>query len=236
MPAQNVTQGTVPSRPSGSAAEVWLLRHPLPYIQRMPRPFVVLLSLLLAGPRLSCQELPIALKLRPGDVVRVQLVGETARSGDFVVDDRGFAVLPLLGRRVVTSSPWAQVRDSLYRDYSRELSGSGFSVTPMVRVFVLGSVTHQGIYFADPSANVAEAVALAGGAAAEGDLRRIRVVRDGVTLFERASIDAEPLQTGIRSGDQIFVDRRSWFDRNSPTAISALAGILGVIATVVLLR
>jgi hypothetical protein len=42
--------------------------------------------------------------------------------------------------------------------------------------------------------------------------------------------------TDLRSGDQIFVERRSWFDRNSAAVIGAGAGLLGVIATLVLIR
>jgi hypothetical protein len=76
---------------------------------------------------------------------------------------------------------------------------------------------------------LAGAVALAGGANREGDLSKLRIMRDGQVLMDSAGPEADLMSVDIRSGDQIFVDRRGWFDRNSTFIVSATIGIAGII-------
>jgi polysaccharide export outer membrane protein len=198
--------------------------------------FTAILAVLAGSKSATAQGAPAGLTLRPGDVVKVALPREPLLSGEFVVDERGSVALPVLGTRSVTHAPWSTVRDTLLAAYARELADPSVGLLAFHRVFVLGSVSKPGAYLADPSLTLAGAVALAGGASPEGDLRRLRVLRDGQTLFTREAIDSPLAQAEIRSGDQIFVDRRSWFDRNSATAVSAFVGIAGVIVTLLVFR
>jgi polysaccharide export outer membrane protein len=195
---------------------------------------------LLLGTAAAGQAAPAApaapVTLRPGDVIQVQLPREPDLSGEFVIDERGFVALPILGLRAVTGSPWPIVRDSLLAAYAHELAESSVGLLAFRRVFVFGSVTKPGVYLADPSLSLAGAVAMAGGATAEGDLRKLRVVRDGETILARAPIDSPLAAVGVQSGDQIFVGRRGWFDRNSATAVSAFVGLAGVIVTLIIFR
>jgi polysaccharide export outer membrane protein len=116
------------------------------------------------------------------------------------------------------------------------LRDADVGLVPLRRVYVLGSVANPGIYFADPLGTFAQAIAMAGGPTADGDPTRIRIVREGATVIERTAIDAVMSASDLRSGDQIFVERRDWFDRNSAAVIGAGAGLLGVIATLILVR
>ena len=174
--------------------------------------------------------------LQPGDAIQVKMIREPALSGDFVVNDRGETVLPIIGIKRVAGQPWGEVRDSLRAAFARELRGPDVALVPLRRIFVLGSVDRPGVYYIDPLGTVAQAVAMAGGATAEGDPSRIRVVRGGATVIERIGVDAPMTAAVLASGDQIFLERRSWFDRNSAAVIGAGAGLLGVIATLVILR
>jgi protein involved in polysaccharide export with SLBB domain len=111
------------------------------------------------------------------------------------------------------------------------LRNASINITPLRRINVLGEVARPGLYPVDPTVSLAGVVALAGGATATGDIRRIRIVRDGTVLMERAGA-AETLNTlELRSGDQIFVDRRGWFDRNSTFVVSALLSITSIVIT-----
>ncbi len=174
--------------------------------------------------------------LRPGDVLQLNFWREPKLSGEYAVDRSGSVVLPILGSRRVSDAPWPVVLDSLVAAFDAQLAPGSVSITPLRRLYVLGSVKSPGVFMADPEISLAGAVAMAGGATSEGDLRRVRIVRDGVTLVARVSVDQPASPDDLRSGDQIYVDRRSWFDRNSAVTLSSLAGFAGVLLTVILLR
>ena len=184
----------------------------------------------------GAQEAAVQLVLQPGDAVQLKIWREPALSGEYGVNDRGEAVLPLIGVRLVTGRPWAEVRDTLLAAFRRELRDPDVGLVPLRRVYVLGSVDKPGIFFADPLGTFAQAIAMAGGTTADGDPTRVRVVRVGTVVVPRTSLDAMMLATDLRSGDQIFVERRSWFERNSAAVVGAGAGLLGVIATLILIR
>jgi polysaccharide export outer membrane protein len=74
---------------------------------------------------------------------------------------------------------------------------------------------------------------MAGGATAEGSLDHVRILRDGATVAKDLSLTQTALDFGVRSGDQIFVDRRSWVDRNSALLLSSFLSLAGVVAILV---
>ena len=183
---------------------------------------------------LSSQAVPAAVELRVGDVLRVAVWREPALSGDFPVDQDGYVTLPLLGIRRADGMPWLRLRDSLLAGYRRELRTESISLTPLRRIYVLGSVLRPGLYMLDPTLGLEGAVALAGGAGLDGNLDRIRVMRDGQVFLDRIPVKATGQQYDVRSGDQLFVERRSWIDRNSTlllTSVILLAGIVVSLAS-----
>ncbi|NUO93158.1 MAG: hypothetical protein HOQ17_02755 [Gemmatimonadaceae bacterium] len=172
---------------------------------------------------------PETFTLGPGDVVRVRIWREPTLDGDFQVDEQSRLTLPLLGTRSVVGLPWVDLRDSLLTAYRRELKAPSVTLTPLRRVYVLGEVARPGLYLADPTLSLAGVVGMAGGASPIGDLRRLRVVRDGQTIIDRAAIDGQLIQTDIRSEDQVFVDRRNWFELNSTFVASAAISVASII-------
>ncbi len=173
-----------------------------------------------------------AFTLEQGDVIRVKIWREKDLDGDYQVDETGDITLPLLGARRVIGVPWSALRDSLLVAYRRELKAPSVSLVPLRRVFVLGEVTKPGKYLADPTLNLGGIVALAGGASPQGDLGRLRIVRHGEVIARGAALDGATVPD-IRSGDEIFVDQRSWFDRNSTFVASAAISVASIIITLV---
>ena len=173
-----------------------------------------------------------AFTLEQGDVVRVKIWREKDLNGDYQVDETGDITLPLLGARRVLGIPWAVLRDSLLMAYRRELKAPSVSLIPLRRVFVLGEVTKPGPYLADPTLNLGGIVSLAGGASPQGDLGKLRIVRHGEVIARGAALDGAAVPD-IRSGDEIFVDQRSWFDRNSTFVASAAISVASIIITLV---
>jgi polysaccharide biosynthesis/export protein len=174
----------------------------------------------------------VPVTLQPGDVVRVDIWRESDLSGEFPIDETGNVTLPLLGKKSVVDIPLVILRDTLIQEYHVHLRNPSIRVTPLRRVHVLGHVARPGLYRVDPTVSVAEAISIAGGVRSGGDLGRIRIIRDGAVIRERVSAET-PLSTAdVRSGDQIFLDRRSvWYNPNYliNTSLSAIALIVALI-------
>ena len=180
---------------------------------------------------------PPVILIGPGDAVKVLIPAEKDLSGQFTVDEDGRLTLPMLGVVRVRDRPWSGLRDSLIAAYAQHgLRNNAVTLTPLRRVEVLGEVTKPGQYFADPTVSLAGAVALAGGATPAGDLHHVHVVRNGTTLVESGSIEGLLLKGGVQSGDQIFVDRRSWFERNTALVASIIVSTSGIIVALIQIR
>lgn len=171
------------------------------------------------------------LQLRPGDVIRAEVWRETELSGEFLVDPSGDVVFPLLGVRRVTDRVWPEVKDALLESYAKELRNPSIELTPPRRVFLLGQVTEPGMYALEPTLTLAGAIAMAGGARPEGDLRKVQLMRDGATVLDGVSVENRLAEIDVRSGDQILVDRRPWLDRNSTFLVSALLSLTSIAVT-----
>lgn len=177
---------------------------------------------------------PSALTLQPGDAVRVQIWQEQDLTGEFLVDSDGTVVLPLLGEKQVTGIPVRDLRRQLIEDYRVHLRNPSINITPLRRLHVLGEVQRPGLYAVDPTTNLAGAIALAGGATPGGSLSRITILRDGVQITQRVGPGVTVTSAGVRSGDQIIVERRGWFERNSNFVISTVLSLTTIISTIII--
>lgn len=193
-----------------------------------------LLALFLAPAAASAQAGDTtALTLRSGDLIRVQIYREADLNGDFLVDEDGVAVLPLLGPQQVTGIPVRELRTRLTDAYRQHLRNPSINITLLRRVNVLGEVQRPGVYSVDPTVSVADVVSMAGGATPMGDLRRIRIIRGGRVYRERVGAGETLRSAGVWSGDQVIVDRRSWFERNSTFVVSTVLSVTSIIIALV---
>jgi protein involved in polysaccharide export with SLBB domain len=88
-------------------------------------------------------------------------------------------------------------------------SNPRFVIQPLLRVSVGGEVRQPSLYTLPPETSIAEAVALAGGATERGRMDRVRLFRDGAEFrVDLTEPQGGLAQAPIRSGDQIFVQRR----------------------------
>lgn len=185
--------------------------------------------LLSSGEKILAQESNASssetLTLQPGDVVRVEIWREEELSGEFQVNEKGIVTLPLLGEKDVSGVPMGDLRDQLIAEYRVQLQNPSIAITPLRHVHVLGQVNQPGMYMISPAMSLAGAVALAGGASSGGDLRRLRIARDGAFIQDGVPAEATLAQIDVRSGDQIFVERHGWFERNQNFLISTMLSI-----------
>lgn len=198
---------------------------------------LVLAMLVLPAPEARAQTADThVLTLSPGDIVRVHIYQEDDISGDYPVDEDGTVVLPLIGQKQVAGIPLRQLRDTLVQEFRVHLRNPAILVTPLRRVHVLGEVRNPGLFLIDPTVTLAGAIALAGGATSAGDMSRVRIVRGERVLREQVGV-AETLDAAqVRSNDQILVDRRSWFDRNSTFVVSTLLSLTSIVIALIQLQ
>jgi polysaccharide export outer membrane protein len=165
--------------------------------------------------------------LRPGDMLRVRIYLEPEMSGEFPVNEHGVVSLPRLGDLAVGEWPADSIRPRIARGYAEFLREPVVEVTLLRRVAVFGAVAKPGLYPVDPTMTVQEALALAGGASADGRRDRVDLIRaEGGTITLSLADDVQRL--GIRSGDQLYVPQRSWISRNS----WLVGSLLGAVATI----
>lgn len=173
-------------------------------------------------------------RIRPGDVIRVQIWREETLSGDFTVSTEGVVVFPNLGPYPVTDRMPSELREQLIRDYQRYLRNPSIEITFLKRVTVLGSVRSPGMHLVDPTMTLAEVLGLAGGMTPEGATDRIELIRDGntvQTLTERMRIG----EAAVQSGDRLFVPERGWVSRN-PAILGAVISAAVYLAVALVLR
>lgn len=182
-----------------------------------------------AGPATVSEAATADVVLRAGDVLKVTIWREEDLTGEFLVDEAGAVTLPLLGRRVVAGRPMREVRQELMAAYSQQLRNPAIEIVPLRRINLLGEVQKPGLYMVDPTVSLAGAVATAGGTTPAGDLNRIRIIREGRVYAARVAYTRTLENVDIRSGDQILVDRRGWFDRNSTFVVSTLLSVTSII-------
>jgi protein involved in polysaccharide export with SLBB domain len=167
--------------------------------------------------------------LQPGDMIRVDIWREPDLSGTFPVNDRGVVTLPLLGRTEVVNLALDELQDRLIEAYQVHLRNPSINITPLRRINILGEVGRPGLYEVDPTVSLAGVIGLAGGVTPAGDMDRIRIIRGGEVLYERVGAASTVNAADVRSGDQIVVLQRSWFERNSTFVVSLVLSVTSIV-------
>lgn len=160
--------------------------------------------------------------LQPGDEVRLRIWREPDLSGDFLVDTRGIAVLPKIGPTPVSGVAPDSLRAQLVRAYAVYLVDPSIEVVFLRRIRVLGAVRNPGLYPADPTMTLRDALALAGGATPDGNQKKLILMRTGMKNQDVGLTDRLG-DLHVRSGDQIVVPERSWMSRNPGIVASLIA-------------
>ena len=175
-----------------------------------------------------------ALRPEAGDRIRLKIHREEELSDSAIlVDAHGDAVFPKLGVVPVGQFTLATLRDSLRVRYAKFLREPEVDVVVLRRIAVSGEVRSPNVIFIAPSATLRDAIAQAGGLTGDGDAKRLRVVRDGVSMrvpdWRRADGDAFQL----RSGDQVVVGAKPWLVRNALGLASTAAIVVSVTTAVI---
>ncbi len=188
----------------------------------MKRLFAALCLLLVVG-NASAQE-PV---IQPGDAVLITVWRNPELSGEFQISEDGAIQHPLFQGIKANGITRSELTSRLAEVLSRFEASPQFVVVPLLKVGVGGEVRQPNLYRLPIETTVAEAVAMAGGVTERGKLDRVRLLRGS----ERQTLNLlEPAGTTltIRSGDQIFVERRRDILREY---VGPIASVLAAVGT-----
>ena len=165
-----------------------------------------------------------------GDAVRITVWRNPDLSGQFDVTEDGTIIHPVYRSVRVAGVPVPQVQAQLRTVLQRFETNPEFVVEPLFRVAIGGEVRTPNIYTLPPYTSVAQAVVQAGGPTPDARVKRVRLLRDGQTIFvDLTRPHSELANLRIRSGDQIVLDeqRNLWSDTIRPalTTASSVASI-----------
>lgn len=170
--------------------------------------------------------------VQPGDRIALKVFQERELNDTITVQQSGAAILPLLGSVPVQGRRAAVLQDSLRGAYARFLRNPAVEITILRRIGVQGEVRRPDLYLIDETMTLRDVIAKAGGVSDSGDPKKISVVRDGRRIrFSNAGGNLF-LAEQLRSGDQVFVGRRNWFEVNSLAIASTAAVVTSVILSI----
>jgi polysaccharide biosynthesis/export protein len=169
--------------------------------------------------------------LRPGDYVRIKIWREPDLSDTVQVDPDGIATFAKIGPVKATGLEPDSLRRTLAALYSRFLVNPAIEITLLRRISITGAVQKPGLYPVDNTLTIAEALALAGGAAQDGRLTEVQLRRGGEKIDVKLDGETRLADTPLRSGDQLYVPQKSWVERNT----SVIFGVLGLATSIAFL-
>jgi polysaccharide biosynthesis/export protein len=167
--------------------------------------------------------------IQPGDQIVLSIWREPDLSGTFTVDAAGTVVLPRLGPLPAASLSGSQLQDTVRQEFTRYLRNPSIQVQVLRRVGVQGEVRDPGLYMVDLTKTLREVISEAGGITEFGNPNRISIMRDGERIPLDEDEGARFVTAELRSGDQVFVGRRSWFEINSLAIVSTAAVVVSVV-------
>jgi len=150
----------------------------------------------------------------PGDVIEVQLLGNSPNEYTLTVGRDGAVSLPELGPVAVAGLRFAEVRDTIERRVSEQMIGTRAVVSMgelrTITVFITGDAERPGSYSVASLSTITNALFASGGVSEIGSLRNIQLKRGGRHV---ATLDLYDLllrgdtrdDRRLASGDVIFI-------------------------------
>jgi polysaccharide export outer membrane protein len=186
-----------------------------------------------AHPAAAQADAPVV--LRPGDAVRIAVYGKADMSGEFAVTPDGAIAHPLYRGVVVAGVPLSEVDARLRRRLQQYETNPEFVVEPLFRVSVGGEVRQPNLYMVGPDVTLMQAVAKAGGLTERGRLDRVRLMRDGSEQsLDLSHPTAATAALTVRSGDQIYVERRRDTARELIAPVASVVAAIAAVARLII--
>jgi protein involved in polysaccharide export with SLBB domain len=154
----------------------------------------------------------------PGDRIRLEVQGETALTDTFAVQPDGSLRLPppTVGSLPLKGVLRSEIEPRL-TEYVKQFLKPPVVVRarPLLRFSVQGEVARPGIYAVPADAPLGDVLMAAGGTTTTSNLKKLRVERDGKTIwnteqFQKALGQGTTIDAALlHEGDQIVIGRRN---------------------------
>jgi len=168
-----------------------------------------------AAPTVLPEQVPLTeQRLRPGDMLRIDVWRQPEYSGEFSIGINGRLLHPLYQELPLDGLSADQAHDSIERFLAGYIQGARIVVEPLFRVSVGGEVREPAVYSMVRGSTIAEAVAMAGGPTVLAKLDEVVLVRGGSQYLLRLGQEDMVTfgQLPVASGDQILLERESQFN------------------------
>jgi len=186
------------------------------------------LALALFGAAVLSAQAVTRTSCRPGDGILLEVQNEPTLTDTFTVSSSLSVVLPAIGEVSVAGVPRDQLTQHFERVLAKYVRHPTVRARVMVRIGIVGEVTHPGFYQVPVDAAFADAVMLAGGATKDAKVRNLFVEREKRTFVsadaarkavaENATVD----QVALESGDLITVPRDHSWDAETWVRVAAM--------------
>jgi polysaccharide biosynthesis/export protein len=178
--------------------------------------------------------------LRQGDVLELKVYRDSELGGAYPIDAGGNVSIPGLG--VIHAAGLTPVEVSQLM--VQTMRNNGFrnpqlAVRPLIRVSVLGMVRIPQLYTVDPGLSLIQVLTMAGGPAEHADLRRARIIRDGLVFpvdLQSALAGSSAGRIALYSNDVIYIPPKKGLTReNAQFIVSIVAASLSALTAIVVL-
>lgn len=152
-----------------------------------------------------------------GDILEIQVVGQSNYIEDFAVKGDGTINLPDIGKINVAGLSISQASKLIISKINSAFIGTeafiSLSEIRDVNILVSGNAQNPGIYTLAGNSNILHALSVSGGVNEQGSLREINLIRDNeviesLDLYDLLINGEYDLKKRLRSGDVIFVEPR----------------------------
>ena len=152
-----------------------------------------------------------------GDILEIQLVGQSNYIEDFPIKGDGSINLPDIGKINVAGLSISQASKLIKSKINLAFIGTeaftSLSEIRDVNILVSGNAQNPGIYTLTGNSNILHALSVSGGINEQGSLREINLIRDNeviesLDLYDLLINGEYDLNKRLRSGDVIFVEPR----------------------------
>jgi len=174
-----------------------------------------------------------------GDRVVVRIEEQMILADTFTVHSGKVLELPGFGSVNLDGALWSEAAERVRQQVATYVKEPRVSVTPLVRIGIMGAVSRPGYYQFPTDMSIADAVMRAGGPASNGDASRSVLRRGGEEVWPASAMrDAigQGLtieQMALRSGDEVDIPEQRRF---STQILLQVVGVLAGVSAVVLTR
>jgi len=165
---------------------------------------------LCVGPAAAPAQTPAA-TFQAGDRILLRVEGDSALSDTFTVVAGPALRLPNIGEVTLAGVRRGDIEAHLTRELGRYLKNPVVQAHALVRVSVVGEVTHPGFYAVPVDLVLPDALMLAGGATQVARVDRLQILRGNASLWSVSDLQSAIArgatldQLGVRAGDRIQV-------------------------------